>query len=396
MPQAASGDTPRLLKGDETGFNIAACMTQASIDGMMALDPSLQIIAWNETAAKWSGLSGEAVAGKDFFEVFPLAADFAKLRNAINNALLGYKSFLEVRGNFCFPGYYETHIVPMRAEGSETVRGVLVILHDIAHRVKAENQLKMLNERLIRQNVALQQANEDLAVFAKIAAHDLKEPLRKIYTFAELIMMRESARLSKEGRSNFRRIQQSVQRMGLLTDDIANFSDMSCRVPFEPVDLSALLGEELLRYKEEIARTEALVQCQQLPVINGNPVALRQMLHQLLSNAFKFRQPEVAPHIRVCYKVVEGETMNGSGVFSEQPYGCISVADNGIGFDPVYKSRIFELFQRLHPEGTYPGSGMGLAIVRKAVQLHGGFVEAESTLQEGSTFCCFLPLTPAS
>lgn len=390
--QPASQNGPALFSGSETDFNFAECMTHASIDGMVALDITGKIVAWNKTVASWTGFPFEEVAGRDFLAVFPDAAKHSRLQNALQQALQGYKSFLHSKGDFCIPGYYETHIVPMQAAGTEDVKGILVILHDVAHRVKTENQLKALNEQLLRQNAALQQANEELAAFAKIAAHDLKEPLRKIYTFAELIMMRESAKLSKDGRANFRRIQKSVQRMGLLTDDLVNFSEMSRSVPFEPVDLSALLGKELLFYQEEIARTEAIMQVERLPVISGNPTALQQMLRQLLSNAFKFRRPDVAPHIRISCKMVDYAAALPLELPGGQPYCCITVTDNGIGFDPGFKSRIFELFQRLHPEGTYPGSGMGLAIVRKAAHLHGGFVEAESVPGEGSTFCCFLPL----
>jgi PAS domain S-box-containing protein len=371
-------------------YSISESMTNASIDCMIALDGDSKIIAWNNAADLWTGHSFKEITGKNIFEVYPDARNMTGLVRGIKNALRGLKSFLPAGENSFIPGHFETHIVPLRNWDGE-VQGSLQILHDVSHRVKAENELKALNRTLARQNAALIEAHEELAAFSKMAAHDLKDPLRKIYTFVELIMMHESAKLSNAGRTNFRRIQKSVQRMGLLTDDILNFSGISRSQPKEAIHLGELLDMEKDHLRESILETGAQIQSGPLPAINGYPAALIHIFRQLLSNALKFRKPDVPPVIRIGCERINGSFLTEFGALPDQQYFDLWFADNGIGFPPEESNRIFELFYRLHPDGLHRGNGMGLAIVRKVVRMHEGFVSADSRPGEGSIFHCYLP-----
>jgi signal transduction histidine kinase len=392
FPTQASHPASETLQQAEA-YGLAKSMTDASIDGMLALDSQLRVIAWNQTAVLWTGIPETDVLGKTFFELFPTIDASGKLGKAFNQALLGRKSFLKATDTPYLPGYYEVHTVPLQT--GPDVTGILIILHDVAHRIKAENQLKALNQQLAQQNAALQQAHEELAVFAKVAAHDLKEPLRKIYTFSELIMIHDAKKLSTSGRSNFRRIQKSVQRMGLLTDDLVNFTMLSFEGVSKPVDLGPLLTDILQEYKTELVQRETTFQLSRLPVLTGDPAALSHLLRQLIDNALKFCQPEGPVIVEIGYQYLEHLSFEHPAIEEGRPYHCLSVKDNGIGFDMTYQTRIFELFQRLHPDGAYVGSGMGLAIARKAMNLHGGFITVESTLGTGSTFYCYFPIRNA-
>ena len=358
---------------------------------MIALDTSLCIIAWNEIATQWLGKIAEDVMGRSFFEVFPEAADINGLKAALDKALNGFKTFLPDTEVMYLKGHYEAHFIPLKdADGKVT--GVLQILHDVSHRVKAEGRLKELNRRLARQNAELKHAHEELSSFAKIVSHDLKEPLRKIYVFSELIMVNEAPKLASSGRANFRRIQKSVQRMNLLTDDLVNFTALTSdgEQP-DDVDLQALLHEVVLHFQADVARTEAVFIHPPLPVIKGFPAALRQLFTQLLGNMLKFQREGVQPSGCISHQVRFGNEINHEEALPDVEYHYLCFKDNGIGFEPQYKELIFELFQRLHPEGTYRGSGIGLAMARKVVRLHKGFMCAEGVPGEGSTFHCYIP-----
>ena len=363
----------------------------ASIDSIVAIDSELKIISWNDTAQKWTGKQREDAIGRSFFEVFPTATTLPGLKNALQRALQGYKSFLPPMPGFYMSGHYEMHIVPLK-DKSGTVHGVLQILHDVAHRIKIENELLRLNRELTHQYTALEHANEELTTFAKIASQDLKEPLRKIYTFTELIMVHEAGKLSTSGRTNFRRIQKSVQRMGLLTDDIVNFTNLSRKEERQQLDLNELLKEELEQLHQQISQANAIIEYDILPIVTGYRMAMVQLFRQLLSNALKFHKSTAAPEIKISATQIPGKEIASLAADPEQEYTCIAITDNGIGFEPQYSRLIFDMFHRLHQNNPFKGTGMGLAIAQKAVRLHDGFIIAESIPGTGSTFYCYLPL----
>lgn len=399
MPQPAkkyAREKPELTNEPATGSPagnpsyLAHSLTNASIDSMIALDADLKITVWNDTTALWSGLKSEDVAGRPFLEVFPKAAAIHGLKEALDNALKGRKSFLHSREGFYLKGHYEAHYVPLLDKQGQ-VTGVLQILHDVAHRIKAENELIALNRQLKQQYKELQLANDELATFAKIASHDLKEPLRKIYTFSELILVHDAPQLSNSGRSNFRRIQKSVQRMGLLTDDIVNFAEINTsREPLDEVDLSGVLFNAAEPLRTAIAQSEAMIISDELPHIQGRREALVQLFRQLISNALKFRGEDTKPRIYIACALLQGEDIPHREALEGQAYYRISFRDNGIGFEPEFSEKIFGMFQRLHPDGEYKGSGMGLSIAQKVAQMHNGFIIAESIPGAGSTFHCYL------
>jgi len=227
---------------------------------------------------------------------------------------------------------------------------------------------------LERQARELVRSNTELDQFAQVASHDLQEPLRKVRTFTERITETEAENLSERGVDYLRRANAAAERMQTLIEDLLRFSRVSTQGrPFAPVDLGAVTAEVLEDLSVLVQRTGAQVEVGPLPTINADPSQIRQLMQNLLSNALKFRREGVDPLVRIQAEVESG-------------WVTLTVADNGIGFDPQYATRIFRVFERLHGRGAYPGTGIGLALCRKIAERHGGTVVADGVPDEGATF----------
>lgn len=368
---------------------LAEKLTDASIDCVIALDTSFRVTAWNSACERYTGISRDEIQGKGFFDLFSIMRENGKMRLALEHALQGHKSFLPAGKPFFLEGHFETHIVPLM-EDNGMVSGILMIIHDVAHRVKAEAVLENLNHRLSQQYEALQRANSELATFTHITSHDLKEPLRKIYVFVETVLVEEAGKLSDRGRANMRRIQSSVQRLGLLADSLVTFAGIH-EASQESVHLGDALKEAMGQIAGRIRETEAGITASDLPVVRGSQWQLRLLLQHLVSNAIKFQPPGQVPVVRIVAESGVPVPEERSGFADGATWLRLSVHDNGIGIAPQHQQQIFDLFTRLHDKTEYPGVGLGLALCRKIVEKHGGFMVVESTPGAGSVFHCYLP-----
>ncbi len=366
-------------------------MNDASIDQILALDTNLHVIAWNKACEQVTGISREEAIGKPFTEVREGAQDYAHIMEALQMALKGFKSFITWEQGSYGGGYFEHHFIPLRADEGEEVTGVLNVIHDVAHRIKAEKELQALNRALTLKNRELKHKTEELANFNNIASHDLKEPLRKIYTFIEMVATAEGQKLTDVARNNLRRAQSAVQRMGLLTDDIVTYSEVT--VPGEQlseVDLRHIFLFAQHQYQQAIDDSKAVIAAEVLPVIVGYRDLLRHLWYHMLGNALKFHEQGAKPQVHIGYAYVSGKEIRLPEADAQAFYHCISFKDNGIGFDPAFSEKIFAMFQRLHPPGVYKGTGMGLPICRRIVEAHEGFITVQSKEGKGSTFSCYL------
>lgn len=252
---------------------------------------------------------------------------------------------------------------------------------------EAEANLKTWNEaleqRVQERTAALAERNADLQNFASAASHDLQEPLRKIKTFIELLK-EEIPNPSPEAQTYLDRIESGAERMSQFIVDLLALSRVTTRgeAP-QRTDLNEVIKDVLSDLDVSITETGAQIEAQNLCVLDADATQMHQLFQNLISNAIKFRKPDVPPHIRISCEKAEDE--------HGRPMWRISVQDNGIGFDQQYAAQIFQPFQRLHGRSEYPGTGMGLAIVQRIAERHGGSITARSTPGEGSTFILMLP-----
>ncbi len=255
---------------------------------------------------------------------------------------------------------------------------------------EAEAALRDLNqaleERVEARTVELARTNHELAVrnrelqdFAYVASHDLQEPLRKVQSFADLLVANHAPTLGEEGQHFVERIQAATERMSRLIKDLLAFSRVATEQrPTLRVDLNETLAAVQVDLEMRLGETGGRLEAKSLPTVVADPLQMHQLLLNLIGNALKFHRPGVPPVVRV-------RTEHARGTFR------LVVEDNGIGFEARHAERIFTPFQRLHARHAYDGTGIGLSIVRRIAERHGGAVEAESTPGEGSRFTVSLP-----
>ncbi len=253
-------------------------------------------------------------------------------------------------------------------------------------------ELATANEALAEKNRTLDVKNRELESFTYVSSHDLQEPLRKIQTLASRILEKEKENLTDSGKDSFQRMQKAAERMQLLIQDLLAFSRLStAERTVEVVDLRLLVDEVTGELSDTIAEKQAIIDVADLGPVRVIAFQFRQLLQNLISNALKFARPGVPPRV-----TIRGETINGSAtghatLLPDTTYFHLSVADNGIGFEPQYSEKIFDVFQRLHNRETYQGTGIGLAIVKKIVENHGGLITAISEPGNGARFDVYIP-----
>lgn len=266
---------------------------------------------------------------------------------------------------------------------------------DINHQ-KTMNEIleKKVSERtreLVATNNELEISNSDLQQFASVASHDLKEPLRKIQVYSNIIKEKTLLNDGNNLNNYLDKVITSSDRMSRLISDLLNYSRLSQAHFFESTDLNLTLQEILFDLELLIAEKKATINVTELPRAEVIPGLIRQLFQNLVSNALKFSKKDVPPVITIRCKIVEAEDVteivNASG-----KYGIIEVCDNGIGFDEKYTNKIFTLFQRLNSREKYEGTGIGLAIAKKIMDKHHGSITATSKENEGSVFKIILPL----
>lgn len=350
---------------------------------------------WNIGAEKIKGYKAEQIIGKSF-SVFYTEGD---RKNNLPYKLL---QLAREKGKAVQEGwrvrkdgtlFWASVVITAVHNKKNEVIGFSKVTHDLTEKKKADDKLKLNALELEQKNAELEQMNKELQSFAYISSHDLQEPLRKIQTFATQIIERESDNLSDVGKDKFQRMQNAAKRMQTLINDLLSYSrtNVQERV-FEKTDLSKIIDEVKEDLKEELEQKGAVIEKYKTCVVDLIPFQFRQLLYNLISNAVKFSKPDITPVVKIDSRIVKGSALNNEKAKTNIDYCHISVSDNGIGFDQQYSAKIFDVFQRLHGKLEYAGTGIGLAIVKKIVENHNGFITASGEQNKGATFDIYIPV----
>ncbi|WP_254909819.1 sensor histidine kinase [Micromonospora sp. NBS 11-29] len=248
---------------------------------------------------------------------------------------------------------------------------------------QARERIEWVNSQLQKQAEELTRSNRDLEQFAYVASHDLQEPLRKVASFCQLLQRRYAGQLDERADQYIAFAVDGAQRMQRLINDLLAFSRIGrLTTGFTEVDLNKVMGDVAGQTEAARQYADGELTWDRMPTIRGEEPLLTNLLANLVSNSVKFRRADVPPKVHVSARLVDGEWE-------------ISCRDNGIGIEPEFADKIFVIFQRLHSKDAYPGTGIGLAIVKKIVEYHGGRVWVDTDVEEGTTIRFTLPALEA-
>jgi PAS domain S-box-containing protein len=335
----------------------------------------------NDAYNTWCGLSGQAHYGRPIREVLD-EKSYEELESHLREALAGnpvaFASAVHCRNGI--RREVQIHLIPIRS--SEAVEGVHIVMTDITKQLQTQAEVQRLNtelERRVNERTAqLEATNRELEAFCYSVSHDLRAPLRSVRGFTEVLLEQYASQLDSRGQDFLRRVSDASSQMDKLVDDLLRLSRVSrSEIQSQEINLSQLAEEVVLELKRAEPARAVEVQIQPDLKTQGDARLLRLVLDTLFRNSWKFSGK------RADARVEFGFTGDSNGAFF--------VRDNGVGFDMAYADRLFGVFQRLHSANEYPGSGVGLAIVQRVINRHGGRVWAEGKVNSGATFYFALP-----
>lgn len=337
------------------------------------VDQAGRVSSWSRGAEIIYGYSPVEILGSPYARLLPAdSGPQRQLKEVARDGRLKAESWCVRKNGGRF--WADIVLTALRDEAGASL-GCVAVVRDATQR-RASAQV------LERRAADLSRSNLELSQFAYVASHDLSAPLHKVKAFADRLKDKLEGKLDEEGRDYLRRMLRAVDGMQSLIDALLELARVSTRgAAAEEVDLGALVKDVVESLDHAVARSRARVEIGALPRINADPLQMRQLLQNLISNALKFHKPGSSPRVRIHGRAT------GDGRCE------LVVADNGIGFDMKFAERIFQPFQRLQASPEYEGTGMGLAICRKIAARHGGTISASSEPGRGSEFKVVLPIS---
>jgi len=347
-------------------------LIEASIDPLVTIGPNGKITDVNDSTEDVTGYSRDHLIGTDFSDYFTEPDKARKGYQLVfeKGKVIDYPLEIHHRNGDITPVLYNASVY---SDENGKVIGVFAAARDITELKKAEELLKLKINELARSNAELEQ-------FAYVSSHDLQEPLRMIASYLQLLERKYEGKLDKKADKYIHFAVDGATRMQNLIDDLLTFSRVTTQAnEFELTDIEVILNRVLTNLSVSIKENSATITHGTLPEIMVDGTQMTQVLQNLINNALKFRSKD-NPKIHI-------------SASQEDKYWLFSVKDNGIGIDPKYSERIFEVFKRLHKKRDYPGTGIGLSICKKIVERHGGRIWVDSKLGEGSTFYFNIPVS---
>jgi len=385
---------------------------------LLVLDENLRVRTANNAFYKVFATTEEETEGTLVYDLGNRQWDIPELRTLLEKVIPEKSIINDFQVTHNFPNIGELILlINAREVMSESSKEKLILLsiEDVTEKVieKRKNleiqerhtkeleekirertiELKNANKELLQKNEDLINMNMELEAFAYVSSHDLQEPLRKIQTFAGRILEKEIQNLSDKGKTYFRLMQDAANRMQKLIEDLLDFSRLATvERKFETTDLNNIIEEVKLGLKLHIEEKKAIIDTDSHCEASIIVFQFRQLIQNLITNALKFSKPGVPPHITIKCKIIKGKDVPVKKLASTRNYCHISVTDKGMGFDNKFREKIFEVFQKLHGKDEYPGTGIGLATVKKIVDNHNGAVSATSKPDKGATFDIYIPV----
>ena len=354
-------------------------MLDLTHDSIFVRDMDFVITYWNRGAEEFYGWTQKDAIGKRSDEL--LHSAFPKL--------------VEIRAQLLETDQWEGELTRTKADGHQVTIAsrwslrrdhqgrpvaILETSNDITARKRWEEEIQGLNQELAQRSIALEASNKELEAFAYSISHDLRAPLRHTAGFAELLRKNAAASLNEKSQRYLTMILEAANRMGSLIDDLLAFSRISrAEAQKSLVDLGQIVKEVVADVRQDTKERNIIWKIDPLPACYGDRSMLRLAFVNLISNAVKFTRTRPQAEIEIgCTGQDRGDAV-------------LFVRDNGVGFDMKYSNKLFGVFQRLHPQDAFEGTGIGLATVQRIVHRHGGRIWAESTVDGGATFYVSLP-----
>lgn len=385
---------------------------------MLVLNKNLMVKSASKSFYTKFNTTKETTEGVSLFKLGNGQLDIPKLRDLLNEINTENRDFtnLEVTHTFRDLGkrvlLLNAHHI---AQKNHREQLILLAIEDVTERVlKATQEKEILHkelhshildkgelEKAVRkrtkqleiQNKELESANKDLTAFTYVSSHDLQEPLRKIQNFVTCIVLEEEKNLSKTGKDYFLRMQKTAKRMQNLIEDLLAYSKTNSKEhKFENTNLNDIVNDVLIDFEEIVKEKKATITVAKIGTAKIIPFQFRQLVHNIISNSLKFAKKNVPPQIHIKCKTIKAGHSTNKNLNSRKNYLNLIFIDNGIGFDPQYQDRIFEVFQRLHSFNEYAGTGIGLAICKRIVDNHNGIITATGKLGKGVRFDVYLPV----
>ena len=363
--------TPQIYTLESADYTYRILIEKFS-EGALSITPDGLISYCNDSFSKLANIPAKNITGTYIKSYFDVQEVFEDLLEDAEKGTAKREVMLNIGGRRFPVNISFTSLAP-------TVDAIGVVITDLTEKKQHEETLLRNQQELELKVNELHATNTSLEQFIHVISHDLKEPLRKILMY----ISRLDATAYAPENNPVGVIKSSAIRLNSLVDDLVKYAFSSVKDDMEPIDLNKVLKEVKDDLEISIAENNATLIIEELPVITGTSVQMRQVFSNLIANSIKYSKKDIAPQITIDYEIANE---------SDKFYYKVNIRDNGIGMDKAHLSKIFTIFQRLHMRNEYSGNGIGLAICKKIMENHSGRIEVQSIPGNGSVFSLFFPI----